>query len=265
MTALELKRVAVSLGGTPILRGCDLAVGAGGFVGLIGPNGAGKTTLLRAASALLSVDAGQVSLDGMPLSSLPPRQRARRLGYLPQAPAAHWPMTVDRLVALGRMPHLEPWRRPSDGDAAAIEQALRDADVADLRHRVFHTLSGGERVRAMLARVLAGEPDVLLADEPLASLDPYHQFQVIALLRRLADAGHAVLAVLHDLTLAARFCHRLALLDDGRIVADGVPADVLSADNLRRVYRISAWIDGADENLRIVPRATVGADGEGAA
>jgi iron complex transport system ATP-binding protein len=257
MTRLTLDRIGVNLGGHRVLQDCSLSLAAGEFVGLIGPNGAGKTTLLRTAANLLQPNHGRVLLDDLPLADMAPRQRARSLGYLPQTPTAHWPMTVARLVALGRLPHLEPWRRPAAGDGVAIDQAMQQTDVTGLRNRIFHTLSGGEKVRAMLARVLAAEPQILLADEPLASLDPYHQFQVIDLLRRFADRGHAVIAVLHDLTLAARFCHRLVLLHEGGVAADGPPAAVLSDDNLRRVYRITAWVDGQGDGLRVVPRAIV--------
>ena len=150
----------------------------------------------------------------------------------------HWPITVDRLVTLGRLPHQEPWRPPSAADRRAVADALVATDVAHLRHRVATTLSGGERTRALLARVLATGAPIVLVDEPIAGLDPEHQLAVMALLAGLAEQGRTVLAVLHDLGLAARFCHQLVLLDKGAVVASGSPAEVLTPDNLARVYRI---------------------------
>jgi len=251
---LELHELSVSLGGSRILEGCSLSARPGELIGLIGPNGAGKTTLLRCAAGLLQADSGAVSLAGTALARLPARQRARRMAYLAQSGGVHWPLTVRRIVALGRLPHLEPWRALQAGDARVVDEAMRRLDVANLGARVFHTLSGGERMRTMLARALAGEPELLLADEPLAGLDPYHQLQVMALLAELAGDGRAVVAVLHDLSLAGRYCHRLALMDAGRIVACGPAAEVLTAERVAAVYRVSTWIDGRADERRLTPR-----------
>ena len=238
MSGIEAHDVTVRLSGTALVDGASLTAEAGRLVGLIGPNGAGKTTLLRALLGLVEMAGGRVVLAGRDMTDMPAHRRARHLGYLPQGGVIHWPITVDRLVTLGRLPHQEPWRSLSAADRRAVADALVATDVAHLRHRVATTLSGGERTRALLARVLATGAPIILVDEPIAGLDPEHQLAVMTLLAGLAEQGRTVLAVLHDLGLAARFCHQLVLLDKGGVVASGPPAEVLTTDNLARVYRI---------------------------
>jgi len=228
----------ISYGSETILAGAALSMAPGEMVGLIGPNGAGKSTLLRCLAGLTRPRRGRVTLSGRPLDGVPRRELARHLGFLAQSGAVHWPLTVERLVLLGRLPHLGPWQRPGPADLAAVDRALTQCDVLDLRHRNVMTLSGGERARALLARALAAEPALLLADEPVAGLDPYHQLQVMELLNASAAAGTGILVVLHDLTLAARFCNRIALLNQGRIVADGPPAEVLRPEWLEAAYHV---------------------------
>jgi iron complex transport system ATP-binding protein len=155
----------------------------------------------------------------------------------------HWPLSVERLVALGRLPHLGPLSRLSEADEAAIADAMVRADVTELAGRVATELSGGERARVMLARALAAGAAGLIVDEPLASLDPGHQIDVMDLLAREAATGTLVVAVLHDLTMAARYCHRLLLISDGALIADGPPADVLTTQRLRAIYGITARIE----------------------
>ena len=174
-----------------------------------------------------------------------PRCRALiwRGAYVPQGQTLHWPLSVERLVGLGRLPHLAPMSRISAADTAAIERAMARADVLDLRDRIATELSGGERARALFARALAVEAPALIVDEPLASLDPGHQIDVMDLLRAEAAAGGTVIVVLHDLTFAARYCDRLLLIDKGRVMADGAPAAVLTADRLQAVYGIDARVE----------------------
>ena len=210
------------------LDGVDLAVDAGELVGVIGPNGAGKSTLLTALAGLQPA-AGQVLIGGRPLDRLPPRQRARLLGYLPQAGHSAWALTVEEVVAMGRL----PW---GDQDADAIAAAMVTTGADALAGRRIHALSGGEQARVWLARVLAGQPQVLLADEPVASLDLYYQRTVMRALRQFADSGRAALVAIHDLGLAARHCDRLLLLHNGAVQADGPPAQVLDPALLERVY-----------------------------
>jgi iron complex transport system ATP-binding protein len=240
MTDLVVEGLDVNLEARPILRGVGFAARAGELIGLIGPNGAGKTTLLRAIGQLTPARAGTASWDGRPLRALDDRERARTLAYLPQGHAIHWPLTVRRLVGLGRLPRLGPFGRATAQDEQAVERAMAAADVLALADRLTSTLSGGERARALLARALAVEAPVLLADEPTASLDPYHALEIMALLRRQADDGALVVVVMHDLGLVARFCDRVALIDQGRLVCEGPPRDALTPARLREVYRIEA-------------------------
>lgn len=249
---LQASGLAVTLGGRSVLSGVDVAAGPGELVGLLGPNGAGKTTLLRALAGLLAPQAGSVTLDGMPLSGIPPAALARRLAYLASGDDCRWPLAAEALVALGRLPHRTPWSRLSAADMAAIEAAMRFAGVLDLTGRPVTQLSGGERARVLLARALAGDPALLLADEPVAGLDPGHQLDVMALLARRAAAGGTVIVALHDLALAARFCTRLILLAGGRVLADGVPAAVLMPGNLRAAYGIEAVIGSLGGQVAIV-------------
>jgi iron complex transport system ATP-binding protein len=248
---VRLDAVSVALGGRRVVDrvSADLA---GGVIGLIGPNGAGKSTLVRAIAGLTPAE-GTVLIDDTPIALLPLRERALRIAYLPQGQAVHWPLTVERLVALGRLPHLAPFARPAAADADAIARALERTELVGLRDRPIDKLSGGERARVLLARALAVEAPLLLADEPLAALDPAHQIEVMALLRAEAARGATVIAVLHDLTLAARWCDRLLLIDEGRLVADGRPAEVLTADRIGAVYGVSAFIGEAAGEPLIVP------------
>ena len=239
---LTLENVGVQLGRRSVVQGVDAAFAPGTLTGIVGPNGAGKSTLARAMLALVPAT-GKISIDGDAVAAMPRGDLARRIAYLPQGQTLHWPLTVERLVGLGRLPHLAPMSKISDIDAAAIERAMIRADVEGLRTRIATELSGGERARVLFARALAVEAPGLIADEPLASLDPGHQIDVMELMRAEADAGALVIAVLHDLTMAARYCDRLLLIDDGRIVADGTPHTVLTHELLRTVYGIDARVE----------------------
>jgi iron complex transport system ATP-binding protein len=202
---------------------------------------------------LVEPNQGTVDIDGRNVATLRPKDIACRVAYLPQGQTLHWPLSVTRLVALGRLPHLAPMSRISSADQEIVERALERADVVHLKHRVATELSGGERARVLLARALAVGAAGLIADEPLASLDPGHQIDVMTLLAREARDGALVVAVLHDLTMAARYCDRLLLLDRGRLVADGSPADVLTPDLLDRVYGIRALVETGSASPMVVP------------
>ena len=255
MTLLKAQSLGVTLGRRPVLSGVDLALQRGGLVGLIGPNGAGKTTLLRALAGLVPAAAGEILLDGRPIDELPRKLRARRIAYLAQGHRVDWPLSVHRLVALGRLPHLEPWAQPGGADRAAIEEALDATETLALALRPVTALSSGERARALLARCLAGTPDILLADEPVAGLDPYHALKVMELLTQRAADGMSVLVVLHDLALAARFCKWLVLLVGGAVQAAGSPAEVLSPAQLAQSYRIRAHYGEVEGRPYLVPWA----------
>ena len=242
MVTIALERVGVTLGHRAVVADANATFVPGTLTGIVGPNGAGKSTLARAMLALVPAS-GTVQIDGTDAAAIPRADLARRVAYLPQGQTLHWPLTVERLVGLGRQPHLAPMSRVSAADTAAIERAMERADVLGLRDRIATELSGGERARVLFARALAVEAAALIADEPLASLDPGHQIDAMDLLRAEADAGALVIAVLHDLSMAARYCDRLLIVNKGRIVADGTPPTVLTADLLRAVYGIDARIE----------------------
>ncbi|MEJ2692705.1 MAG: ABC transporter ATP-binding protein [Candidatus Thiodiazotropha sp.] len=224
--------------GRLILDGVDIALGRGEMLGLIGPNGAGMSTMMRLLAGVLQPDGGRLSLDGRPFEALSRQARARRIAYLPQLNQVAWPLSVERLVELGRLPHLEPWQQPGPEDRAIIERVIVQTDLLELRQRRFDALSGGEQARVLLARALVTEPDILLADEPVAALDPAHQLDVMQLLSDHCEAGRSVIVVLHDLTLAAHFCHRLQLLLEGATLAEGAPDEVLDEENLADAYAL---------------------------
>ena len=257
MVTIAAEQLSVRLGRHPAVEHVSLTLEPGQLVGIIGPNGAGKSTLIRALLGLAKPAAGTVSIDGEPIDRLARREIARRIAYLPQGQTLHWPLLVERLVALGRMPHLGPLSRLSPADEAAIDAALARADVLHLKGRVATLLSGGERARVLLARALAVGARALIADEPLAALDPGHQIDVMDLLKAEAKAGSLVVTVLHDLGMAARYCDRLLLMDQGRLVADGAPMAVLTEESLARVYGISACIEPDRDWPLILPTGRV--------
>jgi iron complex transport system ATP-binding protein len=256
VVTLSASGLSVSLGGRQVVRDVDLVLEPGRLIGIVGPNGAGKSTLVRALLGLHldpAPQSGRITLDGADIGALHRADVARKLAYLPQGQTLHWPLSVERLVGLGRLPHLAPMSKMSPRDQEAIDNALDRADVADLRDRIATELSGGERARVLLARALAVEAEGLIADEPLASLDPGHQIDVMELLQAEARAGKLVVTILHDLTMAARYCERLLLMDEGWLVADGAPLDVMSEANLRSVYRIRAKVETTEAGPIVVP------------
>lgn len=235
---LSVQDLAVSLGGRRVLEGVSAAFRPGRVTAILGPNGSGKTTLVRALAGLIDTDAGQVMLGGRAVAGIEPRERARLIGYLPQDGAVHWNVGVRELVGLGRLPHRAPFAGPSAEDVAAVAAALSATDTGALADRRANELSGGERARVLLARVLAGTPRWLLADEPLASLDPLHQLEMLDQLRRQAEAGVGVVIVLHDLIQAARAADDVLLLNAGRVVAHGAAADTLAPGHLRETFGV---------------------------
>ncbi|MGB5833614.1 MAG: ABC transporter ATP-binding protein [Thiohalocapsa sp.] len=258
MSLLEVAGLSVRIGGKTLVRDLSFELGDGELLGLIGPNGAGKSTVVKAIAQLLHYQ-GQIRLQAEALHQLPARERARRLAYLSQDDPVQWPISVQDLVGLGRHPYRGSWWRggggPSSADQAAIESALRVTDAWQLRDRRFTELSGGERARTRLARVLAVGAPLILADEPFAALDPRHQLQVMALLRNHCRGGASVVLVLHDLTLASRFCDRLLLLHQGERFAAGSASEVLNRDNLRQVYGIRAVMGEYQQQGYILPWA----------
>lgn len=241
MSLMGVERVSMRVGETYLLRDVSLSIDAGELVGLIGPNGAGKTTLLRIMAGLRRSDDGTVTLQGTVLRRDRESAVARQLAYLAQGAVCHWPLTVERVVMLGRLPHAGDLGRIGPADRAAVETAIEETDLGHVRFRRVDSLSAGERARVMLARALSTEPRLLLADEPIAALDPGHQLDVMSSLQRLAQRRLVgVVVVLHDLGLAARFCRRLILLHHGCVMADGTPEEVLTERSLAKVYGVEA-------------------------
>jgi iron complex transport system ATP-binding protein len=236
---LAVQDLAVVLGRHPALHGISAVLEPGRVTVICGPNGAGKSTLLSVLAGLAPPDRGAVLLDGAPLAALPPRVRAQAIGYLPQAGEVAWDVSVAHLVALGRLPH-------GDGDGAgrgAVRGALAALDLERFAARPVSQLSGGERARALLARVLAGEPRWILADEPLAALDLAHQLALLARLGEAARAGAGVVLVLHDLALAMNHADRVLVLREGCLAADGAPEEALSEQAIAQVWGVRArWL-----------------------
>ena len=257
MSVLEARGLQVRLGAKPVLDGVSASFAPGQVTAVLGPNGAGKSTLLACLAGLRTPDAGEVDLDGAPLSALSPRHRAQRIGFIAQTPEIAWAVEAAILVGLGRIPFIGA-RGLSREDAAIIERAMAAAQVTELAERDVSTLSGGERARVLIARALAGEPEWLLADEPLAGLDPGHQLDAADLFRKLAhQQGRGVIVTLHDLSLAARMADRILVLAQGRVLADG-PAEVaLAPAVLARAYGVEArFVTGASgPSVEIVGRA----------
>jgi iron complex transport system ATP-binding protein len=240
---LRAEQVRLTYGDRTIVDGLDLDVVAGTITAVIGPNGCGKSTLLRALGRLLKPTAGQVVLDGKRIDRVPTREVAKVLGLLPQAPSAPEGLTVADLVARGRHPHQAWYRQWSADDEDAVAQALDWTGIADLAERPVDQLSGGQRQRAWISMALAQGTDLLLLDEPTTFLDLAHQVDVLELVRRLhSEAGRTVVMVLHDLNLAARYADRLVAMREGRIVAAGKPAEVITEELLDEVFGLAARV-----------------------
>lgn len=253
---LEARKIRVDLGGWRIVDDVPLSVAPGELVGLIGPNGAGKSTLMRAMLGLRPRSGGSVLVDGRELSELRGGERARAVSFLPQDRRVEWRLRARDVVMLGRYPHQSGLGGASAADHEAVDRALEAVEATYLTARPMQVLSGGEKSRVLLARALAVEAPVLMADEPTTALDPLHQLQVMEILRRLADEGRSVLVVLHDLSMAVRFMDRVVLMNQGRAVRDGAPSDVLSDEVLNEVYRIRALRGEADGRPWLLPWAS---------
>jgi iron complex transport system ATP-binding protein len=233
---LAVHDLVLERGRARVLDGVSAALNPGEITAICGPNGAGKSSLLMALAGLIEPAAGHVTLADANLPDLHLRKRARRVGYLPQVGEVAWDLSVRNLVALGRLPH-------GDRGVQEIEGALEATHLTDLADRPVSTLSGGERARALLARVFAGGAEWVLADEPLAALDFYHQLEVLASLRVAAGLGRGVVLVLHDLALAMNHADRVIVLNKGRVHADGPPETALSVGNIIEVWGVAAhWL-----------------------
>lgn len=239
---LSAHEVSVTLGGRRVVDTVSIRVAAGAITGVVGPNGSGKSTLLRGLIGLQRIDTGTVSLNGEPLASVPRREIAQKIAFLPQDTRCDFAFTVEEVVAMGRHPHRGRFAPGSDADRRAVEQALAMCDLASLRTRTVDRLSGGERQRVGIARCLATQPEAILLDEPTAHLDLEHALAVLTLCRDLAARGLAVLLVTHDLDAVLRYASHVVLLDNGRVHAAGPPATVLSPPILRDVFHVDVEV-----------------------
>ena len=251
MTLLALSNLFAARGPCDVLHDITLSVAEGEFVGLLGPNGAGKTTLMRAALGLMPArgDSNLAALDR--------RARARAVAWLPQAREIAWPVDVETVITLGRAPHLAPGQRPGPADQAAVDAAIARMGLESFRARTATQLSGGEQARVLIARALAQETPLLMADEPTAGLDPASQIGLMELFAETAREGRAVVASLHDLGLAVRHCSRLVVLDRGRVAADGPPEAVLTPDLLAQVFQITAHFAAGPEGPVFQPLGVI--------
>ncbi len=244
MSRLEGRDLTVRRGGRAIVDGVTVSLEDGAFVALLGANGAGKSTVLSVLAGLLKPDAGSVAMDGRPLADFNRRRLAQRRAFLPQSLRAEWPISVERLVALGLIPRLPAFGGLPGGIEPRLTEALAACDLLDHRLQPATTLSGGELARAMLARALIGDPQVVIVDEPMSGLDPRHALDTVGRLAGLAAQGKLVIASIHDLTLAARWSTHLMALKDGRLAAFGPTAEVLTPALLRRVFDVETRIEG---------------------
>lgn len=246
MTLLTTHALTVRRGGRTVLTGIDLCIRPGEFVGLLGPNGAGKTTLLRAALGLLP-SGGSSSLAALPTS-----EQARQAAFMPQGREIAWPLSVERVVALGRAAHPAGAR-----DRQIVEEAMALLDLTEFRERPATELSGGEQARVLIARMIAQDTPLMIADEPIAGLDPAAQIHAMDVFAGIAARGGAVLASLHDLGLAARHCTRLILMHAGSIVAEGEPEAVLSPETVARVFGITAFTARTPQGMVFQPLSVI--------
>lgn len=256
-TAFRVESLSWEQANRNILENLSFELKQGEFVALIGPNGAGKSSLLRCLAGLHADYSGQIRMTEAEITSLSDTDRAKSLAYLEQNPHCHWPMTVRDVVALGRLPHRLSGNRMTVECRQNVEHAIEDTGLSGLADRRVDQLSGGEQRRVLLARTLATQAGILLADEPTAGLDTAQQLRMMNLLQSRAEKGMLVVIVLHDLALAARYCGRMLLLSTGQLVADGAPGEVLTESQLRQTYGIDARIDQSHGLPVIVPLAAL--------
>lgn len=242
MTMLTATGVTVRRGGRAILDCVSTSFAAGAFTVIIGPNGAGKSTLMAALAGLIAPDAGRIELDGVAIPRIPRKTLARRRAFLPQNARAEWPITVERVVALGLTPILPAFGRLPVAEQGRVDRAIEACDLTRFREQPATTLSGGELARTMLARAMVGDPELLMADEPTAGLDPRHALDAMTRLRALTDAGRMVIVAIHDLALVLPFADHVVALREGRILADGTVADAVTPDLLKRLYDVEATV-----------------------
>lgn len=257
MTLLTVDQIHFSYDDKKVLNDINLELHAGSLVGLIGPNGAGKTTLLRLLMAMAKPCAGNVFINKFPIQKFKRRDLARLITLVPQDSQINQAFSVQEIVAMGRNPWLGRFQPPGDSDLALMHAAMTETDTQIFATRPINTLSGGERQRVLIARAIVQQTPIILLDEATANLDICHQLEVLELARQLARKGHLVIAAIHDLNMAARFCDRLLLVAEQRLCADGPPANVITAHHLLRYFHLDAQVTSyhlkGDQSLLITP------------
>ncbi len=256
-SALQADGVTIELGGRAVVQNFTTDIASGDFVAVVGPNGAGKSTALKALAGLIEPASGRVVLDGVDIKNMQRRDVGRSIAYLPQDRTVHWPLVAERVVALGRLPHRTFSAAESAADTSAIEIAMRRMDVLQLAQRPIVTLSGGERARVLVARALAQEARFLIADEPTAGLDPAHNLHLFHEFARLAHEGCAVVAAIHDLSLALRFAKRVILMKDGHCIADGIASSVLTRERIAQAFGIETIVTEVEGIPVVIPSSAV--------
>lgn len=258
MTHLEANNITVRIGQRTILDGVSARFERGKVTAIVGPNGTGKSTFLDCLTQIRTPQTGSITLDGKDLSRVPPRLRARQMAYLPQNAEIAWDVDCETFIGLGRTPYCGAWGLSAE-DHEQVDKAIVITGTGIFKNRIVNTLSGGERARILIARALAGNPQWLLADEPMAGLDPAHVLDVGELFRQLAQKrGYGVLLTLHDLSTALKIADRVIVLAKGNILADGLPMEALSRDVLRSAYGIESRIVQNDHgpDLQVIGRYT---------
>ncbi len=249
MADLIVENLSVSGGDTSLVKNASLHLKPGQLSVLLGPNGSGKTSLVRGALGVLPLDTGRVIVDGKNIQEMSPIERGRKIAFIAQKPQIAWPGLVRDVVALGRFAYGGPLHNLSKNDAEIVEEAISSCDLGHLADRQVDTLSGGELARVHCARAFAVKAPIFVADEPIASLDPYHQFAILDLIRDFVDAGGAALLVLHDIGLAARYATDLIWMYQGKIAASGPTKEILTVDRIKDLYGVDARIDGSEVTI----------------
>ena len=239
---LDVQSLSVTLGENAILKDASFSIDSGEFVGIIGPNGSGKTTLLKALRGLYPTSGGDILWDGKSIASLSDKEIAHHVAYMQQSVNVSFDYEAIDIVMTARYPYLKWWEQEGPEDKVIVEQAMKEVGVYHLRNRSVQSLSGGERQRVFLAKALAQQTEVLLLDEPTAALDLVYADDILHAGRRFCDEGKTILIVVHDLELAAKYCTKLVLVSDGHIIDVGTPREVLTADNLRAAFHLSAAV-----------------------
>ncbi len=250
---IQAKNLSLDIGKHRILNNVSVNIARGEMIGLIGPNGAGKTSLLKILANIQTHYAGEYQFQNAPINTYSLQQLAKLFGYLAQDATAHWPLKVQTLIELGRLPFQGVIKRHSENDISAIHNAAQKTEVEHLLDRLVTELSGGERARVLLARLLAAEPSVIFLDEPIAALDPYHQLHIMEILKEHTANGGTVVIVLHDLNLSARFCDRLFLMNKGAIIAEGNIEQLLKNNLLEDTYGIELKMFCQDDAYSLTP------------